>query len=73
LVYPILIHNNYSLVVLSMQARVTIAIKGNIPKLFCKYGQMVFIHICKAFSKDILKICYVDTPLDKAILFKGMI
>lgn len=55
--------------VLSMQAMVTIAIKGNTPKLFCKYGQMVFIHMCKAFSKDILTIRYADTPLDKATLF----
>jgi len=52
-----------------MQAMVTTAIKGNTPKLFCKYDQMVFIHMCKAFSKDILTICYVDTSLDKAILF----
>ena len=69
MVYPILTCNNYSLIVLSMQAMVTTAIKGNTPKLFCKYDQMVFIHMCKAFSKDILTICYVDTSLDKAILF----
>jgi len=53
-----------------MEAMVTKAIKGNTPKLLCKYAQMVFIHICKAFSKDILTTCYVDTPL---YLFKGMI
>jgi hypothetical protein len=50
-----------------MQAMVTNAIKGNTPKLFCKYCQMVYIPIHNAFSKDILTICYVDTILDTVI------